>query len=165
MSAFFDPSSLTQLFFLGAGDVSSKLSLNWTIFTQAFFFLVSFAILSRYFFPPVMEVLLQRQKMVDQAHQELKRYEHEGQEMERDYQDHIRNARKEAQGIHKEARAEASDQERTIIEQARSEAAQVMYQREHQARQQRDSLRANLDQDAEKLAKDIASKVLGRSLR
>ncbi len=164
MNAFFDPTVLSHLVQIGAGGVASKLEINHTFWLQTFFFIVCWYILSQYLFPPVKDVLLKRQKMIEQAYQELKRYEMEGQELEQSYHDKIHEARVDAQRIHKESRNEASSQERSIIEEARTEATKTLNQREVQAKQQRDALRETLTADAEKLGSEIAGKILGRSL-
>ncbi len=164
MYTMFDPQVVSSLLLFGAGGVIDKLLPNYTFFIQMFFFVACFLILRNYLFPPVLEVLLERQKKVEQAHQELKKYEKEGEEMEEKYQETIRDARIQAQKIYKDARSEASEEERRIVEAARSEANQTMVEREQQAQKQRDSLRANLDSDADNLAQEIASKVLGRTV-
>lgn len=164
MSGFFVQSFLADSFLFAAGGVADKLWPNYTFFLQTFFFLVCFLLLKNYLFPPVLHVLLERQRMVDQAHQEFKRFETEGQDMEQEYRERIRQARAEAQQIHKTARSEASEQERHLVESARTEAQQILQQREAQARQQREVLRQSLDQESDVMAKDIASKVLGRSV-
>lgn len=165
MSGFFAQSFWnSSLFYVGAGGVADKLLPNYTFFLQTFFFLVCFIILKNYLFPPVLKVLLERQTKVDLAHQEFKRFEMEGQQMEQEYRERVRQARAEAQQIHKIARSEASEQERNAVEAARTEYSHIMQQRQAQAQQQRDVLRANLEQESEKMAKEIASKVLGRTV-
>lgn len=115
-------------------------------------------------FPPVLRVILEREKKIEQAHKELLRQDEEGQQMEQEYSDKIREARLQAQEIHNEARKEASAKEHSILAEAQEQSAQLQSKNSTELGEQRQAVVAKLDQDSEAMAQDIASKLLGRSI-
>ncbi len=147
-----------------AADVVQNMSPNWTLIVQGVFFLISYWALSRWFFPPVMEVLTQRQKKVERALEELKRYEREGKELEEKYRQRLAEARSEAQGIYSQARQEASERERELLQEARQKALSALAKKREENRKLREEWQKNLDTDADSLAHEIAEKLLERSI-
>jgi F-type H+-transporting ATPase subunit b len=162
MTFTFDPSLWSHAFLFGAGGISIFPDL--TIVFQAVFFLVTLLVFKRVMFPPVLRVLLERQKQTERAHQELIRLDEEGQDMERKYQETIRDARLKAQEINNQARKEASDEEHKLLEAARQNAAKALYENTSKLEAHRKEVVAQFDQESETLAKGIASNLLGRTI-
>lgn len=162
MTFILDPSSWLNSLLFGAGGVS--IAPNLSIVFQTLFFVASFLVLKRVMFPPVLRVILEREKKIEQAHKELLRQDEEGQQMEQEYSDKIREARLQAQEIHNEARKEASAKEHSILAEAQEQSAQLQSKNSTELGEQRQAVVAKLDQDSEAMAQDIASKLLGRSI-
>ncbi len=89
---------------------------------HAIFFGIVYWAFKNLVYPPVLGIILKRHKIVEEAGKELKRLEAEGLDMHEQYQAKLRDARMEAQEIHKRNRANATEQEREILDAARHDA-------------------------------------------
>jgi F-type H+-transporting ATPase subunit b len=135
------------------------------ILLQMTLFLISYFVLKHKMFPPILDIFIKRQKMIDEANLELKRYELEGQNMELLYQKKIHNARKQAKQIHQQARQEANALERIILDDTRSKITDIKMQRQLEIQEHAEKLRTQLLQSTQSLADSIASKVLERNIK
>lgn len=137
---------------------------NLTLFIQLFFFLTSVWICSKFLFPPVMEVLDRRRKMIEGAKAELRRHEEEGEEMARTYAERIRKARAKGQEERNRFRNQGSQKERVLLESAREEASKILYEGQKQAEMIREKSLEQLDREVKQMAQMIAERTLGRPL-
>ncbi len=141
-----------------------NLSLDWTVFIQFSFFLASYWALKTLFFPPVLEVLERRKKMIEQANQELRRHDAEGKRMQEEYKARLREARQQAQEIHNKARFEAAEEDRKIMEEARKEATALLKEGEAQLEEARQTAFDELDEQRHELASLLVEKTLGHTV-
>lgn len=155
------PFDLSPLLF-AAGQVS--IVPTFSILLQAVLFIAAYQVLRRVMFPPVLNVILERQKKIEQATKELVKLEEEGQQMELEYQEKIREARLKAQEIVSQARKEASEEEHTILDEAKQKSAKELYENTNKLEQNRQQIVDQFDKESEEMASEIASKLLGRSI-
>ena len=141
-----------------------NLSLDWTVIIQFSFFVACYWALKTFFFPPVLDVLMRRKKMIEEANKELRRRDAEGKKMQEEYRISMRNARLQAQEIHNTSRKEAATEERKILNQARQEAIELTNEGEIQIKERREKALKELDDQTQELASALVSKTLGRSI-
>lgn len=161
MTFIFDPSWLQPQLLIAAG---ASISPDFSIVIQTIFFVATLLVLKNVMFPPVLKVILERKRRMEEAHRELKQLEDEGFTMEQEYEDKIRDARWQAQELHSQARKEAADAEHEVLEAARKESAQKLYENTASLNKQRDEILEQFDQDSEEMAREIASKLLDRTI-
>lgn len=131
-----------------------------TVLIQFVFFIASYWVLSKLAFPPVLEVIIKRKQMIDQANLELKQRDQEGKDMQAEYDGRIRDARLKAQEVRRQARNEASSTERELLEKTRLKTVSLLEQKEKELTVHRTSLLATLDDETKRLSEKIVEKLL-----
>ena len=81
------------------------------------------------------------------------------------YEEKLRVARQKGQEERNRYRAEASQEERALLESAREDASDIMYKGQKQVEMLREKTVEQLDQEVQKMAKMMAEKILGRSIK
>ncbi|MEM1010418.1 MAG: ATP synthase F0 subunit B [Myxococcota bacterium] len=137
---------------------------DWTLLIQLAFFGACYWMLKTLVFPPVLNIIRKRQKMVEHAQKELVEREEEGREMERKYAAEIRDIRMEAQQIRNQARQEAGAYEREQLAQQRADALAKQQQKHTEMAATEQRLLAGLRQEKQKLGREVVSSLLGRPL-
>ncbi|MCK6510884.1 ATP synthase F0 subunit B [Myxococcota bacterium] len=136
---------------------------DFTFFIQMAFFFACVWTLTHLMFPPVLAVILERQKKIDHAQRELKERDEEGRQMQRDYQEEIRKVRVQAQDIRNKARNESAQYEREILEKARQEEIKLMQEERAKISARREELQTQFEKDRSALTQEIVARLLGRS--
>lgn len=137
---------------------------DFTFFFQMAFFFACYWAMKNLMFPPVLAVILERQKKIDHAQRELKEREEEGRQMQRDYQEEIRKVRVTAQDIRNKARNEAAQYERDALEKARQEELSLLQDERQKIDARRAELQTQFEKDRDDLTKEIVSQLLGRTV-
>lgn len=133
---------------------------DWTIFFQFMLFASCFWVFKNVLFPPILGVILERQRKIEFAQRELRERDEEGKAMLQEYQEHIRKARSQAQDIRNQARAEASQYEHSRIAKARNLAQEITLQGESSLQEQRQAVLRDLHTESQAIASQIVDSLL-----
>ena len=133
---------------------------DFTIVIQFVFFAASYWVLTKLFFPPVLNIIFRRYKMIENAKKELKEHEEKGLEMQSTYENRIREVRIQAQDIRKNARQEANQKERNLLEEAREKASVYLKGKELDFQKQQEEHQSQVEKNVGKLSEQIVEKLL-----
>lgn len=141
--------------------------LNINFFTALFTLvntLVLFFVLKKFLWKPVMNMITDRQKEIDDLYADAGKDRQEAQQLRSRYEEEIANAQQTGDRIVKDAVARGQRREEEILRQANAEADAI--RRKAQEDIERDKKKAVDDAKGEiaGLALDIAGKVVGQSM-
>ena len=140
------------------------ISVNFTLLVQLANFLILLVILNHFLFKPVLRVLDERQRLVNES-AELK--ETLGQltsESIEKYEGKLLNGKQEAMGIRAAQRAEAAANFRQKIQEARVVGEQELEKARQEIASEADSSREKLMAETKELADGITARLVGRKL-
>ncbi|MBQ8359745.1 MAG: F0F1 ATP synthase subunit B [Oscillospiraceae bacterium] len=147
---------------MGSGEF-----LNIDFYTALFTLLntlVLFFVLSKLLFKPVMKIIADRQKEIDDLYADADNAKQQAQQLQAQYEGKLSEARQTGERLVKEAVARGQAREEEILQNARSEADAIMAKAEADiAREKKKAVNDAKDEIAG-LAMDIAGKVVGSSL-
>ena len=147
---------------MGSGEF-----LNINFYTALFTLintLVLFFVLTKLLFKPVMKLISDRQKEIDDLYDSAGRDRQEAQQLRQEYTRKLADAQQTGERLVKEAVARGQAREEEILQNARSEADAIMAKAEADiAREKKKAVNDAKDEIAG-LAMEIAGKVVGRSL-
>lgn len=142
----------------------SPIDLDGTFFLQMAIFFAAFFILKSLVFGPVMKVMDARTEAVDGAREDAARMNAEIAEKKADFESKLR-AVKQEQGRERELqRAEAQKLARELTDKARTESARTLSAAKARLDSEAASTRETAKQQVPALAKEIAAKLLDRSV-
>lgn len=142
----------------------SPIDLDGTFFLQMAIFFAAFFILKTLVFGPVMKVMDARSEAVDGAREDAARMNAEIAEKKADFESKLRKVKHE-QGRERELqRAEAQKLARELTDKARSEAARTLSAAKARLDSEAGRARETAEQQVPALAREIASKLLDRSV-
>lgn len=143
---------------------SSVIDLDGSFFVQLAIFFAAFFILKGLVFSPVMKLFDQREEAVAGARARAQQMEEDAESKRHHFEGELRRVSQAAQADREKLRAEAQKAAREILEQARlrnqSALAEARLRLEAEANKARDEGRAQIPQ----LSKQIAEKLLDRSV-
>lgn len=147
-----------------AGDAHPLMDIDWTIFLQFGVFVALFVVAKAFLFTPYLKLRERREQGIDGARAEAHRMSAEADAKLADYESKLKAARAKAAEEQRSIRAAAAAHEQEVTEQARN-TTQAAWN-EAQANVGRDvtAARADLLARADALAKQMASRLLGRQL-
>ena len=126
--------------------------------------LTIFFVAKKFLFKPVMKIIADRQKEIDDLYDDAGRDKQEAELLRRQYTEKLADAQQTGERLVKEAVARGQAREEEILRQARSEADAIMAKAEADiAREKKKAVNDAKDEIAG-LAMDIAGKVVGHSL-
>ena len=147
---------------MGSGEF-----LNINFFT-ALFTLVNtialFLVLKHFLFQPVMNMIEDRQKEIDDMYSEADNAKTSAKAMEAEYKQKLSNAVETGDRIVKEAVARAQSREEEIIRNANAEASAIMDKASADIAQEKKKALNDAKNEISDLALAIAGKVVGREL-
>ena len=147
---------------MGSGEF-----LNINFYTALFTLintLVLFFVLTKLLFKPVMKLIADRQKEIDDLYDNAGRDRQEAQQLRQEYTQKLADAQQTGERLVKEAVVRGQAREEQILQQAHSEADAILAKAEADiAREKKKAVNDAKDEIAG-LAMDIAGKVVGRSL-
>ncbi|MBO0854628.1 MAG: F0F1 ATP synthase subunit B [Nocardia sp.] len=136
---------------------------NGTFFVELIIFLIVLGVIWFLVVPPVRKVLTEREERVEATAANAKEAKQTFAEAEEKYQSVLEQARTEAADIRNEARAEG----RTIIDDHRAQAQRevdgILAESATQLRAEADRVKAELHTEVEPLAQTLADRVVGDS--
>jgi F-type H+-transporting ATPase subunit b len=153
--------------FLGAllSSGGSIIDLDGTLFVQLAMFFIAFFLLYGLVFKPMMALLEAREEAIDGAKEQAKRLEVEVKEKQASFEAELRKVQTASSEERDRLRAEGQEIERTLLERVRNDTQKMV--QDAKARLEVEAARARQDLAAERpaLAKQIASKLLGREVQ
>jgi F-type H+-transporting ATPase subunit b len=143
-----------------------KLGINWALLiAQLFNFGILVWLLWRFLYTPVLNMLNERTRRVQEGLQDAERVREQLARAKQDYDAELARARQEAAGILAQAQERAKTQEQEIIAQARQEGERIRSEAREQAMQEREQLLRDLKNQMAELVTMTATRVLGEELK
>ena len=138
------------------------IALDYSILWQILLFLVLWVVLSKLFFRPYIELLEERERKTAGAQDEYSDLEQEGERLRTQYESGIAEATAAGNATKDSISQEARQQREMLINRAREEAANTLAQVRGEIQNQLAKERELALQQAEAVAYDMVSKILGR---
>jgi len=148
--------------FLAEGSI---IDLDGTLWIQLAFFAIAFLILRPLVFRPMVALFEARENAIEGAKLEALRLQDEAEAEGQEFQDEMRRLRLQAGEERDRLRAEGKRLERAVLDGVRQETDKQLAAAERQLTSERKRLESELDENVPLLAKQIASKILGREVQ
>ncbi len=132
----------------------------WTILT----FLVLLALLAKFAWKPLLDVLDKRQEMIRQSLDDAEKAKHELEQLQQKSKDILSEARAEAQSIVAKSRTEAERLKAEIKEKAKAQADSILSNAEKQIQLETEKAISQIRNDVADLSHLVASKLIGKNL-
>ncbi|HEX7478786.1 MAG TPA: ATP synthase F0 subunit B [Polyangiales bacterium] len=142
----------------------SVIDLDATLFVQLAIFFATFLVLKSLVFKPVLQVFDAREKATAGAKEDARRMEEEVAKQRAHFEGELRKVRAASGEDREKLRAEAQKLARELTEKARTEAMAAQKQAKDKLEHEAGEVRQRLLREVPALAKQIAGKLLGRSV-
>jgi F-type H+-transporting ATPase subunit b len=139
--------------------------LNWTFGLQIVFFLVLFALLKPLLFTPMLKLFEERERRIDGAKNEAREMYREADEKMAKYEEELTAVKRQAGEERDKLRAEGTKKEQAILAKVRAETNAMLEEGRKRIASEGEQMRKELDAAAQTLARDIATRVLGREVQ
>ena len=136
----------------------------WTALFVLLNTLAIFFVAKKYLTEPVMKIIAQRQKEIDDTYSKAEAARGEAQAMQAEYQQRLTQAKTEAGEIINTAGVTAAAQAEQLVEEARKEAQSIKRRAEADIEAQRKKAAGELKNDISAIALELAGKVVGKEL-
>ena len=123
-----------------------------------------FFVLKKFLFKPVMKMIVDRQKEIDDLYDDAGKAKAEAQKMEQEYRQKLSDAASTGERLVKEAVARGQSREEEIISQANAQADAIRAKAEADIAQEKKKAINDAKNEISDLALTIAGKVVGREL-
>jgi len=143
----------------------SIIDLDGTLFVQLAMFFLAFGLLYVLVFKPMVAVLEAREQAIDGAKAEAKQLEHDVKTKQASFDAELRKVRSNASDERERLRAEALELERKLLDTVRTETTTLVEEARERLEHEARSARAELAASRADLAREIASKVIGREVQ
>jgi F-type H+-transporting ATPase subunit b len=140
------------------------IDVDGTVVVQFGLFLLLFFVANAFLFQPYLRLRERRKQGIEGARAEAERMSAEAEAKLADYEKQLAGARSRANEEGRKVRAEASAHEKDVTDKARAAAQESIDQAAAKMRQETEAARLQLLPQANTLAKQIASKLLGREV-
>jgi F-type H+-transporting ATPase subunit b len=140
------------------------ISVNFTLLVQLANFLILLVILNYLLFKPILRVLDEREKLVNESAETKERLGRLTSESIEEYESKLLSAKQEAMGIRVAERTAAMADFRQTIQEGRVVGTQDLDKARQEIALEAERSRKKLMADAQTLAADIASRLVGRKL-
>lgn len=127
-------------------------------------FLVLYVVLSRVLLPRLDKVYAERHDRIEGGFERAEQARAEARRALQEYRVRIGQAREEASRIRDAAREEGQRQADEVLGRAREEAARIVSEGRGELDEQRSQLRSDLQPDIARLSRELAGRILGRSV-
>lgn len=146
-----------------SSDVNVDLDLSFA--AQFVIFTALILVLKPLIFDPLIRVWEERERRTDGAKQDAREMDEKAAELMSRYEGELEKVRREAARERDVLRAEAAKLEAKIMAEARDEATRIISEGKARIDQEVSDLRRDLAASRPVLAKEIASKILGREVQ
>jgi len=140
------------------------IDLNLTLIIQLFIVLSLVVILSQIVFKPFLATLQERKDRVKKAEEQSRDLQHRAQELMERYRESIAAAHAQGGTIRDKIRKESLAREMEILQKATEEANRMILEIKARITDEVGAARAGLQSRAQNLSREIAERILGRSL-
>ena len=140
------------------------INVDFSLVAQIVLFLILWSILRRVLFGPVGRLMAERDRRTEGAQSEARSMLEEGKELQERYDAAIGKARAEGEAIKAEIRDEALKARNVILSQGRDAATEKIQEIREEVRTELEEARRVASANADALARQMAEKVLGRTL-
>jgi F-type H+-transporting ATPase subunit b len=140
------------------------IDIDLTVVIQFALFLIMFAIGNAFLFQPYLKLRQRRKQGIDGARAEAEQMSAKADAELVDYEKQLAAARSRANDEGRKVRAEAAAHEKTVTDASRAEAQKAIDEATAKMRAETDAARLQLLPQANALARQIASKLLGREV-
>jgi F-type H+-transporting ATPase subunit b len=151
-------------FALGFAENSIQLVPDGTLVLHVIIILVMVYVLNATLYKPINQILAAREKRTRGRSTEAQDILKNVSDKMSDYERSLRQARSEAYALSEAQRAEAMKERQQKLNEMREQLTQSTAQEKEAIYQQADVARATLEVESRRLASEIGSRVLGRSL-
>ena len=135
-----------------------------TLFIQIINFLALIFILNQLLYKPILQIMDRRKGIFDSTEAEIKRLQDTIDQKMAEYEAKIAQAKGEAMAQRGEIQKEGAEKGKDILDGARVEIQKMMDDFQIRMTQEVDGARTVLRSQSERISKEIAEKVLGRSV-
>jgi len=140
------------------------IELNLTVIIQLAIVLSLMVILSQVAFKPFLSLLQARKERIEEAEKKARQWQQRAEELMESYRQTMAAAQAQGATIREEIRQASLAKELEILQAAMAETNQLINQTKRKIKEETETARANLRLQAQSLSREIAAKVLGRSL-
>lgn len=146
-----------------AGGVD--VDVNWTFLLQIGLFVLLFLILEPLLFDPMLKLFEERERRIDGAKNEAREMYRQADEKTAKYEEELTTVKRQAGEERDKLRAEGQKKEQQILAKVRAETNAMLDEGRKRIADEGAQLRKDLDAAAQALARDIATRVLGREVQ
>lgn len=140
------------------------IDIDLTVFVQFALFLVVFVVGNKFLFQPYLKLRARRKLGIEGAKAEADRIAAQAEAKLADYETQVRQARGRANEDGRKIRAEAAAHEKSVTDASRAAAQKALEDATAKMRTEADAARLQLLPQANALARQIASRLLGREV-
>ena len=137
----------------------------WTALVTLINFLVLFFVAKKFLIGPVLNMIEDRQKEIDDLYSAANAAKADAESMQAEYQNKLNNAQATSERIVKEAVARGQAREDEIIRQANAEASAIMDKASADIAMEKKKALNDAKDEISEIAMAIAGKVVGRELQ
>jgi F-type H+-transporting ATPase subunit b len=137
---------------------------DYTAVVQLGIFLVLLFVLTKLVFRPYLALLRERSENIDGAREQAVRDSTDAEKKMADYEERLIKARKEAAAVRTELRAEGEQTAAEVLGKARDESEAKVRVARQKIEKSTEAAKLSLRTRADAIAKDIASRLLGREV-
>ena len=141
------------------------ISLDYTIFIQMANFLLLILILNILLYKPILGIIEQRKRRLEESAEEIKRLELTVQQKADEYDQSLRQAKLQALEEKNAIAANGTEQAKNIIDSARAQIPQLLQEFNENLEKEVGEARVVLHGRSREISLEIAERVLGRSLQ
>ncbi len=141
------------------------IDLDITLLVQIINFLVLMFILNIVLYKPLMNIMEERQRRIDETNNEARILEETIEKKIADYEERLRQARSEAVEQREEIKQQGVDAAKGILAQARNEVSEMIQGFKAKVESEKEEALKTLKRQTFQIAVEIAEKVLGRSVQ
>lgn len=146
-------------------EYQSLVSLDvWTALFTLINMIITFVVLKKFLFKPVLKVIDDRQKEIDDIYADAAKAKAEAQELQSTYTAKLSAANAESERILSAATRMAQQREEEILRNAQTQAARTLERAQEQIALEKKQAMHELKGQVSGIAVDIASKVLGQDV-
>ena len=139
--------------------------LDITLLYQAANFLILMFVLNLILYKPLLKLLNDRQKRIDDANDDVRSLEATIDDKVADYEETLRKARAEAMEERESIKAVGTDAAKDILGAARGEVSEMIQGFKTKVAAEKEEARQVLHRQTRRIALEISEKVLGRSVQ
>lgn len=137
----------------------------WTALLTLLNTLLIFFVGRKYLFGPVMSMIRERQREIDDLYANAGAAERNARAMEETYRKQLSEAAQTAEDILRDATSRAQNRHDEILQQAKTDAASIIGKASARIEQEKQQAIREAENEVSEIALAIAGKVLGRELR